>query len=188
MKKVLLPGIIGGLTVFVWSFISHMVLPIGDMGVKAVTVNDEVIISAMKSNMQEPGLYMLPGVDMKTATAEQQTAWQAKWQAGPTAFIAYSPTGGEAMSPGQLLRQLLFQILCALIAAFIISATVASLVNRALMVMLMGVFAWLTVNVPQWNWYGFPVSFTIGQGLDHLIGWLIGGLVIAWLIGRAEKK
>lgn len=188
MKKVLLPGILGGIAVFVWSFISHMVLPIGEMGVKAVTANDDVIISAMKSNMTEPGLYMLPGVDMKTATAEQQAAWQAKWQAGPTAVVAYKPTGGEAMSPGQLIRQLLFAILCGLIAAFIISATMASLVNRALMVMLMGVFSWLTVNVPQWNWYGFPVSFTIGQGLDHLIGWLIGGFAIAWMIGRAEKK
>lgn len=188
MKKVLLPGIIGGLAVFIWSFISHMVLPIGEMGVKSVTANDDAIISTMKSNMQEPGFYLVPGLDMKTATAEQQAAWQTKWEAGPTAIVIYSPNGSQAMAPGQLIRQLLFQILCALIAAFIISATVASLVNRAIMIMLMGVFAWLTVNVPQWNWYSFPISFTIGQGLDHLIGWLIGGLVIAWMIGRAEKK
>ena len=188
MKKVLLPGILGGIAVFVWSFISHMVLPIGEMGVKAVNANEDAILSTMKSNLTDPGFYILPGVNMKTATAEQQTTQQAKWKAGPTAVIAYNPTGWDAMSLAQLIRQLLFQILCALIAAFIISATVASLFNRALMVMLMGVFSWLTVNVPQWNWYGFPVSFTIGQGLDHLISWLIGGLVIAWMIGRAEKK
>lgn len=187
MKKILLPGILGGIAVFVWSFISHMVLPIGEMGVKAVKANDDAIVSAMKAEMTEPGLYMLPGLDRKTATAEQQTAWQAKWQAGPTAVVAYSPTGGEAMSAGQLIRQFVFALLCGLIVAFVLSATTASLVNRALTAMLMGLFAWLTVNVPQWNWYGFPVSFTIGQGLDHLIGWLIGGFVIAWMIGRAEK-
>lgn len=187
MKKILLPGLLGGLAVFFWSFLSHMVLPIGEMGVKAVKANDDVIISAMKSNMQEPGFYILPGVDMKTATAEQQAAWQTKWNAGPTAIVVYSPTGGEAMSVGQLLRQLLFQIICALIAAFILSATTASLANRAVMAMLMGAFAWLTVNVPQWNWYSFPATFTLGQGIDHLIGWLIGGFVIAWMIQRAEK-
>lgn len=187
MKKVLLPGILGGIAVFIWSFISHMVLPIGEMGVKTVTANDDAIISTMKSNMTEPGFYMLPGIDMKTASAEQQTAWQAKWQAGPTAIVVYSPNGSEAMSAGQLLRQLSFQILCGLLAAFIISATAGSIVTRAVMVMFMGLFAWLTVNVPQWNWYGFPVSFTLGQGIDHVIGWLIGGFVIAWLIKRAEK-
>ncbi|MFN0107211.1 MAG: hypothetical protein ACKVZH_00020 [Blastocatellia bacterium] len=188
MKKILLPGILAGLAVFVWSFISHMVLPLGEVGVKSVKTNEDVILSAMKAEMHEPGFYMLPGVEMKTATAEQLAAQQTKWKTGPTAVVAYNPTGWDAMSPGQLMRQLLFQILCGLIAAFIVSATAASLVNRALMVMLMGAFAWLTVNVPHWNWYGFPANFTLAQGADHLIGWLIGGLVIAWMIGRAEKK
>ncbi|MDX2040518.1 MAG: hypothetical protein SF097_04675 [Acidobacteriota bacterium] len=188
MKKILLPGILAGIAVFVWSFISHMVLPLGEVGVKAVPANDDVIVSAMKSNITEPGFYMLPGIDMKTASAEQQTAWQAKWKAGPAAIVVYNPTGWDAMSPWQLIRQLLFQILCGLIAAFTVSLTVASLANRTVMVMLMGVFAWLTVNVPQWNWYGFPSNFTLAQGADHLIAWLIGGLVIAWMIGRTEKK
>jgi len=187
MKKVLLPGIIGGLAVFVWSFISHMVLPIGEMGVKTIQSNEEAVISAMKGTMQERGFYMVPGIDMKpNPTAEQQQAWQAKWEAGPTAIIVYNPAGSPALSAGQLLRQLLFQILCGLIAAYIVSAVAGSVATRAIMVMLMGVFAWLTVNVPQWNWYSFPSSFTIGQGLDHLIGWLIGGFVIAWLIQRAK--
>lgn len=188
MKKILLPGVIAGLAVFVWSFISHMVLPLGEVGVKSVTANEDVVLSAMKSTLTEPGFYMLPGVDMKTATTEQQAAFQAKWKAGPAAVVAYNPTGWDAMSPMQLIRQLLFQIACGWIAAFAVSLTVASLVNRTLMVMLMGVFSWLTVNVPQWNWYGFPSNFTLAQGADHLIGWLIGGFVIAWMIGRAEKK
>lgn len=188
MKKILLPGILAGLAVFVWSFISHMVLPLGEVGVKAVNANEDAILSAMKSNMTEPGFYILPGLDMKTATAEQLAAQQAKWKTGPAAVVAYNPTGWDAMSPMQLIRQLLFQIACGLIAAFAVSMTVASLVNRTVMVMLMGAFAWLTVNVPHWNWYGFPANFTLAQGADHLIAWLIGGLVIAWMIGRAEKK
>jgi hypothetical protein len=49
-------------------------------------------------------------------------------------------------------------------------------------------FAWVEVNLPYWNWYRFPADFTIGAGLDTVIGWLLGGFLIAWMIQRAEKK
>ena len=189
MKKVLLPGILGGLVVFIWSAIAHMALPIGEMGLKSIPQNEGPVLEALKSNIQEPGLYFMPGMEMgKKPTDAEQSAWQAKYEAGPTALVVYHPTGEKAMSPGQLLRQLLFDVLGGLIAAFIVSMTVASFGMRTILVTLMGVFAWLTVSVPHWNWYRFPAAFTLGEGLDGVIGYLLGGLVIAWLAQRAEKR
>jgi hypothetical protein len=189
MKKVLLPGILGGLLVFVWSAFAHMVLPIGQMGLKTIPNNEDAVLTAMKNNIQQPGLYFMPGYDMgRKPTEAEQTAFMAKYEAGPTAFLVYNPTGESVMSPGQLIRQALFQILGGLIAAFIISTTVASLTMRGIMVALMGLFAWLAFGAPHWNWYRFPAAFTIGEGLDRVIGWLLGGLLIAWMIQRAEKK
>src|SRR5215471_496596 len=190
MKKVLLPGILGGLLVFVWSAFAHMVLPIGEMGLKTIPGNnEEAVLNAMKSNIQEPGLYFMPGYDMsRTLTEAEKTAFQAKYEAGPMGFLVYHPTGVKFISPAQLIRQALFNILCGLIAAFIISTTVASLATRGLMVALMGLFAWAEVNLPYWNWYRFPADFTLGAGLDTVIAWLLGGFLIAWLIQRAEKK
>jgi len=189
MKKVLLPGILGGLLVFVWSAIAHMVLPIGQMGLKTIPSNEEPVLNAMKSNIQQGGLYFMPGYDMsRTPTKAEEAAFQAKYEAGPTAFLVYHPTGAKVMTPGQLIRQALFNILCGLIAAFIISMTVTSLTVRGIMVTLMGVFAWVEVNLPYWNWYRFPADFTIGAGLDTVVGWLLGGFLIAWMIQRAEKK
>lgn len=189
MKKVLLPGILGGLLVFIWSAIAHMALPIGAMGVNGIPNNEDALLTAMKSNIQQPGIYLMPGMDMsgKPTNAELNAVY-AKAEAGPTAFLVYHPTGEKVMTPGQLIRQALFQILGGLIAAFIISATVTSLTTRAVMVTLMGLFAWLAYSAPYWNWYRFPVAFTIGEGLDRVIGWLLGGFLIAWLIQRAEKK
>jgi hypothetical protein len=189
MKKVLLPGILGGLLVFVWSAISHMLLPIGAMGINGIPNNEDALLAAMKSNIQQPGIYLMPGMDMsRKPTDAESNAVYAKAEAGPTAFLVYQPTGEKVMTPGQLIRQALFQILGGLIAAFIISATVASLTTRGIMVMLMGLFAWLAISLPYWNWYRFPAAFTIGEGLDNVIGWLLGGFLIAWLIQRAEKK
>ena len=188
MKKVLLPGILGGLVVFIWSAIAHMALPIGEMGLKTIPQSEDAVLSAMKSNIQEPGLYFMPGFDMGNPNEAERKAQEAKYEAGPTAFLIYHPTGEKAMSPGQLLRQLLFDVLGGLIAAFIVSMTVASFGMRTALVTLMGVFAWLTVSVPHWNWYRFPAGFTLGEGLDGVIGYLLGGLVIAWLMQRAEKR
>jgi hypothetical protein len=189
MKKVLLPGILGGLLVFVWSAFAHMVLPIGAIGVNGIPSNEDALLTAMKSNIQQPGIYLMPGMDMsRKPTDAELKAVYAKAEAGPTAFLVYQPTGEKVMTLGQLIRQALFDILCGLIAAFIISATVASLTTRGLMIMLMGVFAWLTISLPYWNWYRFPAAFTIGEGLDNVIGWLLGGFLIAWMIQRAEKK
>jgi len=189
MKKVLLPGILGGLLVFIWSAISHMVLPIGGMGIKTIPNNEDAVLTAMKSNIQQPGLYFMPGYDMsKTPTEAEQTALYAKYEAGPTAFLIYHPTGAKVMSPWQLIREALFNILCGLIAAFIIAPTVASLVTRGVMVMLMGLFAWLAISASYWNWYRFPAAFVIGEGLDQVIGWALGGFLIAWLLQRAEKR
>jgi hypothetical protein len=185
----LLPGILGGLLVFIWSAIAHMFLPIGAMGLKGIPNNEGPLLEAMKSNIQQPGIYLIPGMDMsKKPTDAELNALYAKFEAGPTAFLVYHPTGEKAMSPGQLIRQALFNILGGLIAAFIISTAVASLATRGVMVALMGLFAWVEVNLPYWNWYRFPSDFTFGAGLDTVIGWLLGGFLIAWLIQRAEKK
>jgi len=189
MKKILLAGILSGILVFIWSAIAHMVLPIGEMGLKTIPHTEDAVLSAMKSNIQEPGLYFMPGFEMGRKQSEaEQKAFQAKYEAGPTAFLVYHPAGQKMLSPNQLIGEALFDILCGLIAAFIVSTTSASLIKRGVMVMLMGLFAWLSISASYWNWYRFPGTYIIGEGLDQVIGWLLGGLVIAWILQRGEKN
>ena len=52
----------------------------------------------------------------------------------------------------------------------------------------LGVFAWLAVSVPYWNWYMFPTDFTLSGLLELLIGWLLSGAAIAWWLGRSDKR
>jgi hypothetical protein len=189
MKKIILAGILGGIVVFIWSAISHMLLPIGDMGIKTIPSTEDAVLSVMKSNIQEPGFYFIPGFDMsRTPTDAEYAAVQAKYETGPTAVLIYHPTGQKMMTPGQLIGEAIFNIFCGFIAAFIISKTAASLITRGVMVMLMGLFGWLSISASHWNWYRFPGNFIIGEGLDQVIGWLIGGLLIAWILQRGERK
>jgi hypothetical protein len=50
----------------------------------------------------------------------------------------------------------------------------------------MGIFGFVSVLVSYWNWYGFPTDFTIAAALDEIIGWFLGGLVLAAIIRPAK--
>ncbi len=118
----------------------------------------------------------------KRVTKEQQDAWTARYRAGPAGLLLYQPSGGEPMTPRQLIIEFLSTVLCGLIAAFILASTVGSTGCRALMVASVGLFAWLAISVSQWDWYAFPAAFIALDAIDQVIGWLLAGLVMARMI------
>jgi hypothetical protein len=179
MKRLLLAGILAGLAVFIVSAIDHMVLPIGHMGVRSLP-NEEGITAAMRAGITQKGLYFFPGMDMtKKMTPEQEKAWIEKYKAGPTGVLVYNPGGEDPLMPRQLVVELLLDIVAACIAAWAVSLTSASFGRRALLVASFGVFAWLSVSLSNWNWYSFPMAYIAAEGIDQVVGWLAGGLVIA---------
>jgi hypothetical protein len=182
MKRILIGGIVGGIVVFVWGAISHLVLPTGKMGIKQIP-NEEAILATLKSSIQEPGFYFFPGIDMdREPTPEEESAWNAKYLAGPVGILVYHPTGSAPLSPRQLLTELASCTVAALLAAILISHLTVGLARRALLVTLMGLFAWLSISVSYWNWYGFPTAFVFAEAIDQIGGWLFGGLAMAAIV------
>ncbi len=183
MKKTLLAGILGGVIAFIWSAIVHMLPFTHHLGLSTMNEHEGAVMAALKSNLPEPGLYFFPGMDMtRKMTQEQMDTWTAKYQAGPAGLLLYHPNGGQPMAPKLLVIEFLSTVVCGLIAAFILSATVGSLMIRATMVMLIGLFGWLAISVSQWNWYGYPFSFIALDAIDQLIGWLLAGILMAKMI------
>jgi hypothetical protein len=41
--------------------------------------------------------------------------------------------------------------------------------------------------LPYWNWYRFPLDFTLAALAEQLIGWLLAGAAMAWWLGRDER-
>src|SRR4051812_20813595 len=124
MTRITVGGILAGLVMFVWSFIAHMVLPIGFMGISA-TPSEDAVLSALKNNAPAAGLYILPGNDyfqsLSKSSAEQQTAMKAmteKAKASGWAMIIYHPEGGVEIGPKTLGLQLFSQIVVCWIFAF----------------------------------------------------------------------
>src|SRR5205814_9928016 len=100
---------------------------------------------------------------------------------GPLGLLVYRPRAGYAINPANLIIEFLTELAEAMIAALLLSfVALSSYAARVGFVVLVGVAAAITTNVPYWNWYGFPASHTLVYSIVEIVGYLAAGLVIAW--------
>jgi hypothetical protein len=104
----------------------------------------------------------------------------------PSGMMVVFPKGKAVQWGPMLGTQFAGDVLAILIAAFLLSkATVHGYLPRVLFVGLMGLLPTLQVDIPQWNWYGFPTMFCAAQLVVHLVGFLVAGLVVAKVVNPA---
>src|ERR1051326_1296260 len=77
--RILIAGILGGVVMFIWGFVSHELLPLGELGVK-VMPNEDVVTAALQTNLgEDPGFYVFPAGGLTPgATREQKEAAMKK--------------------------------------------------------------------------------------------------------------
>ena len=54
--------------------------------------------------------------------------------------------------------------------------------TRVGVVTLISVSAGIATNVSYWNWYGYPLDYTVVQVLMEIVGGLVAGLAIAAIV------
>ena len=52
-------------------------------------------------------------------------------------------------------------------------------------VSLIGLIPFFAINLPYWNWYGFPTTFTVAQLADRLLGFILIGGVLGAIVRPA---
>ncbi len=189
-KRVILGGLLGGILLFNWGYVAHMVLPLGHMACH-VLPDEATVIGSIRSTIKEPGFYLFPGMDMsKQPSKSEQEAWTEKAKQGPVGVVIVRPQGGEGMTPKTLGTEFGTNVVSALLAALILSQVRvgASYWTRVGIVTLLGVFAFVTVIVPYWNWYSFPADFVTSEAIEHTVGWLLAGLVLAAIVRTPRAK
>jgi hypothetical protein len=182
VKSVLLGALLGGLVVFLWGAVAHMVLlSPGAAGIHGLP-QEEHVVSALKGALLEPGFYAFPWTESADPSAEEEAAWEARYRAGPTGVVIYQPSGAEPLSARQLATELASNVLGALLAALVLRSSGLGYAGRVLLVASLGLFAWLAIDVSYWNWYRFPTAFARAGLLDAVVGWLLAGLVLAYVV------
>ena len=193
MKKIILAGLAGGLVVFLWGFVSHMLLPVGEMGFTQMPVNSP-LLESMKQNLSEEGLYAFPGLEVgRKQTEAEDAVWTGRFKMGPNGLLLYHPVGSDPVSPKRLGIQLATDIVGALLLAYLLVAIAGSTgaqvpLSKMLRISAVaGIFAWSSIEIAYWNWYGFPCAFVLGELIDQIVGWTLAGLVMALLWRRMER-
>jgi hypothetical protein len=184
--RLIIAAVLGGLVMFVWGAVGHMFLGIGEAGVMPMP-NEAAMAAVMKESITEPGIYFLPGLDMKKQPSKEEwDAWSAKYKEGPTAMLIYHPTGDEPMSVKQMGVELASNIAAALVVGMILIFAYVSWGRGVIISTLIGLAAWLSINVSYWNWYGFPSNFVTSELIEQVVGWALSGFVMGYILRRRE--
>jgi hypothetical protein len=89
-RKILTWGIVAGVVMFFWGFVSHTLLPIGEAGFR-ILPEDAALLESMAGKATEPGIYFYPRLDPRRA----RSTWR-NGRSGHRAARAASSSIGRA--------------------------------------------------------------------------------------------
>ena len=179
--KVLIKGaLIGGLVAFVWTNISWMVLP-WHMATISGFSNEAPIAEALKNNITESGLYILPWTTDKSEKA--MVEHNQKMESGPYAFMVVYPDGVKFNMTTMMLFGLLSNILIALMLTYLLTKTKRlSYLQKVGFVKMVAVAGALVIVVPNLIWWQFPLAYTLVTIVDTALTWGFAGLAIGKIV------
>ncbi len=184
--RVLIAGLLGAVAMFIWTAVAHVATPLGEAGIHEMP-GEAAVLGAMRGAIGDRGgLYFYPWTDMNAPEAMEKAAEAMK--TNPSGLLLYTPPGrGTTNMTPMLVVEFLKQLAQALIAAWIVAQLAAGFATRALAVALIGVSASFATNVSYWNWYGFPLDYTVAQIFVEIVSGILAGLVIAYWLSRPAR-
>jgi hypothetical protein len=189
--RILVAALLGGIVMFFWGYVSHVVLELGDHGIKAAPAppGDEPLMQALQAVTPDDGLYLAPGGDWEhRADPKVKEEWDKRWNAGPRALIVVNHAASRGMTK-QLVTEFATDVLLALLAAILLSCAAAhcGFMGRTLFVTGLGVVACFR-TIQDWNWWEFPCVYASSKVVDALIGFTLMGIVIALVVKRPARS
>ena len=75
-------------------------------------------------------------------------------------------------------------IAAALVVGMILMLASVSFSRGVTIATLVGLAGWLSINVSYWTWYRFPTNFVTAELIDQIVGWLLAGFVLGFILQR----
>lgn len=104
-------------------------IAVGDAGVKGLA-REDVVLSALKENVKESGVYFFPAPDATPGMSKEQRQEamrkaQKRWRTEPRGIMVFHPNGTEALSLRKPLTQLGTDVLAMLLGVFLLTRATA---------------------------------------------------------------
>lgn len=183
--RILIAGLAGAVAMFAWSALAHMLLPLGTIGVNAAP-DDRVAAAMQQSFGGKAGFYIYPHFEMQAADhAKAMADYSARTKVLPQGVIVYTPAGAPDEQAKMFVGELGLELVESLLAAWLLSMTALSgLAGRVAFVGGLGLIAAITTNGSYWNWYRFPLDYSLSYGFTQFMGFVAAGVAIALVLGR----
>jgi hypothetical protein len=83
----------------------------------------------------------------------------------------------------QLTFEFLSELVEAIVAAWLLAqAAIASYGARVGFVTGIGVVGSILAEAPYWNWYSFPLDYSLANAVLQVVGFFVAGVVMAWYL------
>lgn len=162
-------AVIGGIVVYLWLTLEWAVLPFHRQMLNHFAESSEVV-SAITKYAPYDGVYVYP-------KCEESTGKQ------PFIFINVKRDVDCKAMTVPMVRGVIMQMVGAFIITYLLMQTkISQYWNRVWFVTLVGLAIAVLGILPAWNWWYFPPGWVALEVFDMIVGWFLGGLVIAKLV------
>src|SRR5436853_5311239 len=158
--RIFLAGILGGIVMFIWNFVAHDLLPLGEIGVRLIP-NEDAVTSVLQTNLGDnSGFYVFPSGGLTPgATREQKQAAMKKAEeqmaSGAGGVLVYRPKRAFNF-PKRLGIEFATDVIASLLAAFLLAqARITGFGGKVGFVFVVGLIAGFFGNFQYMNWFGF---------------------------------
>lgn len=184
LKQIIIGGIVGGITLFVWGFVSWVVLTWHH---DTIQQHDGVstVVENVTDHISESGVYYFPPLTFDRTDAEKMADWEDLLRAGPRGYLVLQAEPGDPMAPMVLIRGFVAYAVAAMMASLLLIAALPSLPNyrsRVVFVAALGVFTVISCYVVAAAFEEFPLRYTVGLAADTAIAWILAGITIAAVV------
>ncbi|KAB2966897.1 MAG: hypothetical protein F9K18_04975 [Thermoanaerobaculia bacterium] len=177
--RVVVAGVFAGLTVFLWSTLSHTALPLGEAGISPLP-DQENLLRTLGGAASGRRLHVFPWYEDPAKMTEAM-------RTSPRGLLALSPASEPFSMGTALAKEAVSDVVGGLFLAFLLAASGAALggwVHRVAFGAALGAFASTAIDFSYATWYGFPTTYLAAQLTDQVVGWALAALVAGWWLAR----
>jgi len=182
-RKVITAGIVGGLTIIVWTILMNVVFGFRYRLEMKQIPDEATVYQVLKQNVVEPGRYLCnPPLNELHMFPENE----------PVFSVLYAGIGHEAAGPVSVFLDFLFAIVTATLCAWLLSLTsekvLSGYLRRVSFVLVIGLLFAFFSDSKKYGIGNYPLNDALILALNNFVIMALVGLVISLFIKPEAKK